>query len=214
MNVSAIIVTRGDVNLDAVVEPIPEKWESMIWDNGRGELRRRLDGTFGYVVDAIPDLGAYGRYAAIKYASGDLIYVQDDDCIVSDPQAIVDAWDASNRQNPDRIAATAHVVCNMPPSRTDYADTVLIGWGAVFHRDAPERAFEQWRAAGYQTDNRDFEVIGADFVFPMLTPHIRIDAEHEDLPWAHAPNRTWSLPGYEEKKQEFLRAARAIRDGS
>ena len=210
MNVSAIIVTRGDVNLDLVVASLPEEWEVLIWNNGERRLFRRAFGTLLARIitghsEGLPDLGAYGRYAAIEYAKHDVIYFQDDDCIVmpDDLERLTESYE------PDVLSAL------MPPSRVDYTDTVLIGWGALFDRHLPEFAFARWTHAGHLAQtHRDFNVIGADFVFPMLTPHKRIDGEHEDLPWAHAPNRTWSLPGYEKTKQWFLREARAVRDGS
>ena len=101
VNVSAVIVTRGDVDLSPVVQSLPEEWETLVWDNGHGNrdpgLYRRItkSGLLARRVlglEEYPDLSVYGRYAAIEHASHDLIYVQDDDCIVSDPRAIVDTW--------------------------------------------------------------------------------------------------------------------------
>ena len=59
---------------------------------GAGLACRRSGSRSSIWDNSSADLSVYGRYAAIEDARGDLIYVQDDDVIVSDPQAIVDAW--------------------------------------------------------------------------------------------------------------------------
>lgn len=156
MNVSAIIVTRGDVDLKPVLRSLPEEWEVLVWNNGIGTISRRvLTETLARIVTGrgeLPDLAVYGRYAAIEYASNDLIYVQDDDCVVSDPTAIVDAWIEQNPVvaigNPDDYPPPWEgVVCNMPANfraRHFYDEHSLVGFGACFHRDAPFRAFEKF----------------------------------------------------------------------
>ena len=89
------------------------------------------------------DLAVYGRYAAIEFCTHDLILTQDDDVIVSDPQAIVDAWNAEWCGGVE--SGWDGVVCNTPPEfRPHYPDSGLVGFGAAFHRDAPARAFARW----------------------------------------------------------------------
>ncbi len=184
-DVTAIIVTRGDIDLEPVVYSLIFP-HLIVWDNGTAE-----------------DFGAYGRYMAIAQAQTDVIYFQDDDCIVpaDDQQRLVDTYE------PGMLAAL------MPRERVDYHDTVLIGWGAIFDRHLPSAAFERWTSAGHPTGTRDFRVVGCDFVFPMLTRRWkRLDGYHRDLPHAHAPNRTWaSYPDYANLKAKFLNDARAIR---
>lgn len=200
MVISAIIVTRGDVDLSRILASLPHEWQIVVWNNGTGRVSWPThEGAVGFTVEA-PQAFAFGRYRAISYADGDVIYVQDDDCVVFDHEDLVDSYE------PGVISAF------MPESRTDYDDTVLVGWGALFDRDLPAQAFHRWRAAGEETKSEKFRTIGADFVFPMLTPHKRIDAEHEDLPWAHAENRTWKRPGYLAEKGAYLHRAREIRD--
>lgn len=147
MNISAVLVTRGDVDLQPVLDSLPQEWEKVIWWNGkaievilpdprwtRGAISRQIPEL------PIPDLSVYGRYAAIEYATGELIYVQDDDVIVSNPQEIVDAWFSA----PDAYW-NGHVVCNMPEIfRQHYSDSALVGFGACFHCDAPARAFDRF----------------------------------------------------------------------
>jgi hypothetical protein len=49
VNVSAVIVTRGDCDLAPSLDALPRDWEKVIWNNGGSRA----------------DLAVYGRYAAI-----------------------------------------------------------------------------------------------------------------------------------------------------
>lgn len=159
VNVSAVIVTRGNVDLRPVLDSLPQHWEQVVWNNTgyddgascsvRRDPRRHERKHGNVTVHHVgPDLGVYGRYAAIQYASHDLIYVQDDDCIVSDPQAIADAYDEmSALARVEGGEQMPTVVCNMPePWRSSlfYREHALVGFGAAFHRDAPRWAFDRF----------------------------------------------------------------------
>ena len=127
MSVTAIIVTRGDVDLTQIIQSIPKDWQCLVWNNGSEKL---LDydlanhyTTFSRATwFEVEDLSVYGRYAAIEHAVGDLIYVQDDDCIVEDPAYIVDTF---------MHAPAEAVVCNMPQEfrHSFYEDHALVGFG-------------------------------------------------------------------------------------
>lgn len=186
-DVTAVIVTRGDCDLEPILGSLIFD-DVVIWNN-----------------EVAIDYGAYGRYVAIRdHAKREVVYVQDDDCIVSpeDQLRLVDAYE------PGILTAM------MPPERIDYRDTVLIGWGAIFSRYLPDLAFERWLATGHEMDSRKFQIVGADFVFPILTPWKRLDGYHQDLPHAHAENRTWaSFPDYGLVKEAYLNEGRRIRDG-
>src|SRR5689334_21850077 len=92
MRVSACLVTRGDVPMQPILDSLPGEWEKIVWDNKQGPYGIDPNGEQIWVRAYRGDLSVYGRYAAIEFATGDLIWVQDDDVIVSDPHAIVDAW--------------------------------------------------------------------------------------------------------------------------
>jgi len=64
VNISAVIVTRGDVDMSPILESLPFD-DIVVWDNSKRE-----------------DLGLFGRYAAIAEAKHDVIYTQDDDVLV------------------------------------------------------------------------------------------------------------------------------------
>lgn len=239
MNVSAIIVTRGNVDLRPVLDSLPPDWQTIVWDNARGwyvapNPPRIVEG--GIVRDSIlieraTDLAVYGRYAAIEHASGDRIYVQDDDVIVSDPQAIVDAkaglvitTEDSAGLPPGTYDERPAVVCNMPPEfRHDfYTDHALVGFGACFHRGAPRRAFERFFAsypamggAGLQTPaylrGTQFSRT-CDVVFTTLTPRVLVDVQITHREMATGPDRMYRQPDHVGERSRMLDLARQVRD--
>lgn len=218
MNVSAVIVTRGDQSLEPSIGPMPKEWDLLIWNNGAGRVS--VNYPDGFFKD-VPDMSVYGRYAAIEHTDAELIYVQDDDCVVSDPQAIVDAWiDAVNYDGvDDRVVDPRYlVVCNMPPEfRHDfYEDHALVGFGACFHRDAPEEAFASfWTAVtlgGIRPVGTDFFERTCDIVFTGLTPRVLVDVPRTDLPWQAADNRMWKQPTHMEERKRMLDLVKQVRD--
>lgn len=194
MNVSAIIVTRGDVDLSEILGGFPSEWEVLVWDNGRGSCRRvqipewapfgvvagegdrapdeALDSPSGwdFTAFAVSNLSVYGRYAAIEYANGKIVYIQDDDVLHATEgiREIAEAYEfiatcathgemhyeivsgyagwICDECSPRRFSPDA-VVCNMPANFravSFYQEHALVGFGAAFHRDAPRRAFERF----------------------------------------------------------------------
>lgn len=77
MDVSAVLVTRGDVDIDPIVASLPFD-DIIVWDNSK----------------RTHDWQCYGRFAAIEEARHDLIYTQDDDCLCP-AQALADAYDGT-----------------------------------------------------------------------------------------------------------------------
>lgn len=73
MDVSAVIVTRGNVDLGPILNSLPFA-DVVVWDNS---VRN--------------DLSVYGRYAGIEETRHDLVYVQDDDAICP-AQGLLDAY--------------------------------------------------------------------------------------------------------------------------
>jgi len=210
--------------MQPVLDSLPPEWETIIWNNRGPWVSGR--GAFGGLIaeqerwqnagsPGTSDLSVYGRYAAIKYASHDLIYVQDDDVIVSDPRAIVDEW-LSTRQ---WEISTQHLVANMPQEfRHDgYTDSCLVGFGACFHREAPAKAFGRFFGTdtGYllTRDQMHFNRC-CDVVFTTLTPRVLVDIPKTDREMASDPNRMWKQPGHIEERTRMLDLARKVRDAS
>jgi len=254
MDVCAIIVTRGDHFLTDILDSLPHEWEKILWDNGAGLIRRWRPGPpSNPIIQPVSDLSVYGRYAAIEHTTADLIYVQDDDCVVSDPQELIDAYSIISEcaehgprewytEFPDANGWLCrkcfgddnwhdHVVCNMPQEfRHDfYKDHALVGFGAVFHRDAPCRAFGHlfksedcinpsldsflsFRLGDKYEFEGDFFRRTCDIVFTGLTPRVLVDVPKENLPWAEAESRMYRQPEHVSERTRMLELVRQVRD--
>jgi hypothetical protein len=192
MRVAACIVTRGNVSLTKIIDSIPDEWEVVVWDNSKQD-----------------DLAVYGRYAAIELTDADVIYVQDDDCVL-EPAGFDTLL---NAYRPGALTA------NMPERfRHDfYTDHCLVGFGAIFDRDLPNRAFGKFFTSpvfdyggewiDFWTDGftirRDEFMRTCDIVFTSLTKRILVDVAHSDLPWASAPDRMWKQPEHVPERAEM-----------
>jgi len=238
MDVTAIIVTRGDVDLTEILlslEAASPISEVLVWDNGAGAVRTYRGTKWGIVAHPVDDLLVYGRYAAIEYASGDLIYVQDDDVLHTTEgiQQIVEACVLQRVEH--RVAgyggaetmesvevATDRVVCNMPANFRHgfYQEHALVGFGACFHRDAPQKAFDRFldgrpffpNDTGYGIDKFYFYRT-CDIVFTALTPRVLVDVDYQDMPWASADNRMWKQSYHREERGQMLELVLEVRDG-
>lgn len=204
MNVAAIIVTRGDQDLEPVVASLPEEWDVVIWDNAREQI----------------DLSVYGRYAAIERTDAELIYIQDDDVIVSDPAALVEQWYESEAiiQMEHSPNPRAFVVCNMPPEfrHAFYEEHALVGFGAVFYRPLPWATWGRLTAA---LGDAGFPVEWAyepsflrtcDVAFTALNPRVLVDVPKEDLPYAHHEARMWKQAGHHAERVRMLDLVRQL----
>lgn len=241
LNVSAIIVTRGDVDLGQVVASLPVEWEVLVWNNGEGInlegglYKRVTDGGLlarRVLGDGVHrNLSVYGRYAAIEYASNELIYVQDDDCLVSDPAAFPRLWELAGSYpwdgrtdepwGSDPRDFTDHIVCNMPAAfraRHFYDEHALVGFGAVFHRSLPATTWGRLTAAvgdaGFPTDwayEPNF-LRTCDIPFTFFNARVLVDIEYEDMPWASADNRMWKQPDHQGSRQRMLDLCREARN--
>ena len=183
MRVAACLVTRGNVPMDDIVESIPEAWEVVIWDNSK-----------------LGDFEVYGRYEAITMTDAEVIYVQDDDCVL-DPESF------------DTLLAAyepGKIVANMPERfRHDfYTDHCLVGFGALFDRSLVARAMHRFQEQ--QIDLPSFHRT-CDVIFTALTPYVLVDVGYRDQPWASDPDRMWKQSTHVAERQHALEIARQVR---
>jgi hypothetical protein len=202
-DVTACLVTRGDVSMDAIIDSLPFT-KIIIYDNSRET-----------------DLAVYGRYAAVARADTPFVFVQDDDCLLAS-----EAFE-------QLLAAhePGHVVANMPQQfRHDfYADHALVGFGAIFERDLPASAFDRhmiyeaehsprpWVHEGDHFGGVDpfwqWEFYrGCDIIFATLTPRVLVDVAYTDRDFASADNRMWKQPNHLGERTRMLELARKVRD--
>ncbi len=182
MRVAACIVTRGNVDLAEVIAPIPLSWELIVWDNSK-----------------MADMSVYGRYAAIELTDAEMIYVQDDDVVLD-----FDGFHTlRNAFQPDAITA------NMPPQfRHDFYERhCLVGFGAIFHRDLPKRAFDRFNAYYGDSVAEEWFMRTCDVVFTALSTRHLVDIGCENMPYASDPDRMWKQPEHQGERKHMLEYA-------
>ncbi len=182
MRVAACLVTRGNVPMDDIIESLPHEWEVVVWDNSKRA-----------------DVAVAGRYAAIELTEAEIIYVQDDDCVL-EPESI-DALVSRAKMMPFALFA------NMPERfRPHYPDSCLVGFGAAFGRDLPGEAFARAGTHLYEFNRT------ADVYFTTLTKmRFLLDQPYRDQPWASDPDRMWKQPEHVPMRAAALRLARTLR---
>jgi len=184
--VSAVIVTRGNVDLRPVLDSLPPAWQQVIWDNSLRPVDRKV----------------MGRYLAIAECEHDLIYVQDDDCVLAAPNLLVEAW--------WREATSDSIVCNMPEEfRPYYPDSALVGFGAVFERSIPDTAFGLFELH-HQLDDDVWDRC-CDVIVTALTPRQIVNVPKTNLPWAEDADRMYKQPTHFGERQHVLKLARNAR---
>jgi hypothetical protein len=193
-DVSAVLVTRGDVDMMPIVESLAEFADVNVWDNS-----------------VEPDLAVYGRYAALARCSRDVVLVQDDDVLL--PRESILALCAAYEPGV--------LVANMPQRFRDtgfYDDHCLVGFGALFDRELPRSAFHRfasdpfdgysnwgWYLPGGERFNR-----ACDIVFSAFTPRKLLDLPYKDRDFASAPNRMWRQPNHVGERTRMLELVRQL----
>lgn len=167
--VTAVLVTRGDVPMDQIRATLPYG-EVIVWDNSQRE-----------------DLGIFGRYAGITEASNEIIYVQDDDLLVTCHDQLLAEYEPGV------------LTVNYPHPW----DIPWVARGALFDRDLPDKAFEKYLNT-FEFD-RYFTHYACDGVFGLLTENVKVvDYGSEDLPAGFAPGRVSTSPGWYDDKRPLI----------
>ncbi len=173
--VSAVIVTKGDKDLTPIIESLPFT-DIFIWDNS-----------------AFQDRKIYGRYIGATLAKNDIIYVQDDDCLVG-------ALSLLDHYEEDKL------ICNIPMDRrAEYEGTglSLVGWGALFHRKLIHSFHKYWDK--FPID--ELFLRECDRVFTALNQFRQVNVGMQHLPYAFGLDRM----GKEKRhRQDFIEIRRRI----
>jgi glycosyltransferase involved in cell wall biosynthesis len=180
--VSAVVVTRGNVDLEPVLGPIRNAGitDIVVWDNSK-----------------LADRKIYGRYLAARKAKNDVIFSVDDDVIFTAFPELLAAYE------PGRIVANMDASWAAVYGR----ETALIGAGALWDKNLPLAAFTR-----YFDDHPldEFFELEADFVFGSMTPFRIVDLGYEVRPFADDDDRLYKQPGQTERKFEAIRRAKAL----
>lgn len=182
-DISAVIVTRGDVDLSPILATLPYE-DVVVWDNSARPF----------------DAGVFGRYLAMLECRNEVVYCQDDDVVFERHAELAEAW------QPGRV------IGNMTPSwvrKGGYEDLVLMACGGIVERELVWPVFRRYLA--HWPYDREF-LLTCDFVLGVLAPWLRIDLGWRALPWQKAKNRLAQSPAYQLLKARDMGRARAVRD--
>jgi hypothetical protein len=189
-DVCACLVTRGDVDMEPILDTLPYG-DFVIWDNSKNEI----------------DWKVYGRYLAINETAKPVIYFQDDDCLITCHDALMEAYEPG--------VVVGNMLNDDPGRLARYHDTTLLGWGSLFDRILPFAAFTKY-ARFYPTDWEFKTTLGAEIVFPMLSPTKTIiegvEWLDQDGPVLERSNRMWKQPDFYKQLDFWMARAREVRD--
>jgi hypothetical protein len=181
--VSAVLITRGDVDLDPILETLPYD-DVVVW-NGR-ERQENNPGTFG-------------RYEAMREAKHDVIYVQDDDCVFRHHEELCAGYD------PGRITA----VYGHGETPDGLGDMALIHGGALVDRDVSLAAFDRYLERWPMDEGFYRE---ADMIHGTLVPFRHLHLPYEiRLEIAQHPSRMCNQPWQRDLKHMITDRARQVR---
>jgi len=183
--VSACLVSRGDVDMTEIIESLTAAGigEILCWDNSKRE-----------------DKKTSGRYFMVEEASNDVVFFVDDDFVISDPGAVIAAYEPG--------VLTANMSEGWRAGH-DYHDLALVGMGAVCDAWLPLDAIYRYQKHFCFDDLFHY---WADFAVGVLTPWKLVDVPARVLPWGYAPNRMNAQPWFKKGKAKMIERARAIRD--
>ena len=182
-DVSAVLITRGNVDMAPILASLPYE-DVVLWDD-----RERGSN------------GCYSRYLAMAEAKHEVIYFQDDDLVFTAHQQLLEAYE------PGRIT------CNMPSpwyEREQYGeiDCQLVGAGSLVDRELPPLAFERYLEHWPMDDQF---LTWCDMINGVLTPGVRFDWGYEILPQAYAADRINTQLGSRDRKWVVLNRALELR---
>lgn len=184
--VTACIVTRGDVDLQPILDSLIDYEDVIVWDNS-----------------VRPDWKCAGRYMAAMEAATDLVFFQDDDTIVP-VETQLDLLEEYASEN--CLANWGH-----GDNPDGYDDLPLVCGGAIVDKWCAWSAIVKYGAVHGLDEAFMYE---ADFVVGALFRnwrHVRLPFEIRDV--AYNGQRLADQPWQRDLKREITERARAIRDG-
>ncbi len=191
-DVSAVLVTKGDIDLTPVLDSLVFG-DVVVWDNSveRNEM-------------------TYGRVLAAHRARNSVVYSQDDD-IVHSPEnqmRILAAYEPGILTGcmwPEWSAGARE-----QGIENGYDDLVFPGSGSISDWSQWDFAVERYLER-YPMD--DFFRLWSDTIIGVICPTQQIDVRFDVLPYAEDDDRMANLPNAVEMKTEAITRARLVREG-
>lgn len=147
---------------------------------------------------------SYGTYLATKWAKNDIIYVQDDDCIVENIREIYATFDGEHLSN----AITRLRMRDYGRQKNNEPYSTLVGWGAFFKREwtkVLDKYIEK-----YGEDELLYREAGRIFTMLLARKHNTIVARIKEFPSHEGPMALSLQPDHLEKKGLAIKRAREV----
>lgn len=189
--VTAVIVTRGDVDLTPVLESLIFP-TVVVYDNTVQENEM-----------------THGRAVAAHYTGNHVIYSQDDDIIHSreNQQTILAAYE------PGVLTGCMWPEWSLGAYQQGieggYDDIVFPGSGSIVDRTVTSAAIRSY-LDHFPAD--DFFRLWCDTIVGVIAPTKQLDIRFDALPCAEDDNRMCNLPDAVKNKTEAINRARWVRD--
>lgn len=181
--VSAVIVTRGNVPLLPTIDPIRAAGidDIVVWNNAEREHDYRI----------------FGRYAALAEIKNPVVFWVDDDVVFTNFDALFDAYQPGA------------LIANMDEAwvkGAGYNDAlVLMGAGSLCDAHLPSMIFSEY-LKHFPFD--DDLLVECDFAFGTLAVQsglaYRVDVGYEVREFSDAPDRLYLQPGQTERKRAMI----------
>lgn len=179
--VTAVITTRGDVDLSPVLDSLKPVFgpRIVVWNNAEREW----------------DMKVYGYFAALSEVITPYVFTQADDAIV-DAQALLDAWTPDDA---DRI------LLNVADG-----DTPWISFGGVFRKDLPDLPLARYMDTYADGMLNEDILLWCEVIFCELTPWRNVDLGKRDLPHQANSNRMEHQPTHYTEQARVRELARKL----
>ncbi len=179
--VSAVIVTRGNVDLQPILDTLPYQ-DVVVWDNSERD-----------------DAKILGRYLALDETIHDVVYFQDDDVIFTAHDQLIDAYEPGK------------IIANMDAPWVDacrYDDMVLLGAGSISDRELFWPVLSRYHDA--HPDDTTSLLYEPDFIVGTMLPWKRVDLGYQAREFADDPDRLYRQPWQAEAKDRVRSRAREL----
>lgn len=188
--IAAVLVTKGDVDLQPIIATIPKQWPVHVWDNSKTVL----------------DAKTFGRWLAAERVSAEWLFFQDDDVLFTEHDALVRA----HRQAPQMATL------NMPSPWYEKVQASwapvgrplgMFGGGSIVPKYLAKGAFAPY-LRHFHSDDLFLEL--CDLIGGTFIPWRRVDLGFEILPQAEWPDRIARAPGHSARRLEMRRRVKAL----
>lgn len=147
---------------------------------------------------------SYGSYLGAKRAKNDIIYIQDDDCIVLNIREIYATFDGKHLSN----AIMAHRMRVYGSQKNSEPYSTMVGWGAFFKKEwikVLDKYIER-----YGEDELLYREAGRIFTMLLARKHNTIMARVKEFPSARGPMALYLQPGHYDKRDLAIKRAKGL----